>query len=113
MIQEEKNKNLLFAGLYFYLNTEVPRQSLEFIILALGGKVDKENNHSEITHVITDRENILKDKKKEYVQPQWIYDSVNFAKLLNVKEYAIGKVYLCLMLDSTTSRFTIRRLKRY
>jgi hypothetical protein len=55
-----------------------------------------DNNDSTITHVITDRETILKEKTKEYVQPQWIYDSVNFNKLLNVKEYQVNKVIICL-----------------
>ena len=26
------------------------------------------------------------------MQPQWVYDSINFSKLLNVKEYEIAKV---------------------
>ena len=55
-----------------------------------------EDNHSGITHVITDRETIHREKTKEYVQPQWVYDSVNFSKLLNVKEYEVGKVKLVL-----------------
>lgn len=38
-----------------------------------------------VTHVITDRENIKKKKTKEYIQPQWIYDSLNNEMLLDVK----------------------------
>jgi len=87
-----QNKKLLFSGLCFYLSTEVPRYSLEYVILAFGGTVDLENNHAGITHVITDRDNITKERTKEYIQPQWIYDSVNFNTLLNVKEYQVGKV---------------------
>jgi pescadillo len=90
--REGENKNLLFANLRFYLSTEVPRYSLEYVILAFGGQVSLDNNDATITHVITDRETISKEKTKEYVQPQWIYDSVNFNKLLNVKEYQINKV---------------------
>jgi pescadillo protein len=81
------NKNLLFTNLKFYLSTEVPRYSLEYVILAFGGAVTLDNNDSSVTHVITDRENVTKEKTKEYVQPQWVYDSVNFSRLLNVKEY--------------------------
>ena len=81
----------MFSGLHFYLSTEVPRESLEYVILALGGTVtfQFEENNQNITHVITDRENlnVPNMKTKEYVQPQWVYDSVNFNKLLNVKEY--------------------------
>ena len=79
----------MFSGLHFYLSTEVPRESLEYVILALGGTVtfQFEENNQNITHVITDRENlnVPNMKTKEYVQPQWVYDSVNFNKLLNVK----------------------------
>ena len=45
-----------------------------------------------ITHVVTDRENLKQKKTKEYVQPQWVYDSINNSMLLGVKEYAVGKV---------------------
>jgi len=53
--------------------------------------VELNTNDSSITHVITDREGFKTEKTKEYVQPQWVYDSVNFKQLLNVKEYQIGK----------------------
>lgn len=49
------DQKLLFSGLKFYLSTEVPRYSLEYVILACGGEVELENNDSSITHVITDR----------------------------------------------------------
>lgn len=89
--EDSKSKNLLFSGLHFYLSTEVPRDSLEYVILAMGGTVTYEFDASNqaITHVITDREkaNVTVVASKEYVQPQWVYDSVNFKKLLNVKDY--------------------------
>lgn len=37
--KQNENKNLLFNHLRFYLSTEVPRYSLEFVILAFGGSV--------------------------------------------------------------------------
>ena len=37
--ENESGKKLLFKGLRFYLSTEVPRYSLEFVILAMGGEV--------------------------------------------------------------------------
>ncbi len=86
-----QNKKLLFSGLCFYLSTEVPREALEFVVLAMGGKVTYEFDpkNISITHVITDREklNVEYAKTKEYVQPQWVFDSINFNKLLNVREY--------------------------
>ena len=60
--------------------------------MAFGGQVSLTENDSTVTHVITDRDNVTKEKTKEYVQPQWVYDSVNFDKLLNVKEYDVGRV---------------------
>lgn len=65
----------------------MPRYSLEYVILAFGGAVTLDNNDASVTHVITDRDNVSREKTKEYVQPQWVYDSVNFSRLLNVKEY--------------------------
>jgi pescadillo len=90
--KQTDDKNLLFANLKFYLSTEVPRYSLEYVILAFGGAVTLDSNDSSVTHVITDRDGVSREKTKEYVQPQWVYDSLNFSKLLNVKEYQVGKV---------------------
>lgn len=73
----------------------MPKYSLEYVILAFGGQVLLENDET-VTHVITDRDNVKKEKTKEYVQPQWIYDSVNFNRLLNVKDYDVAKVTLFL-----------------
>lgn len=57
----------------------------------MGGTVTYEFDakNQAITHVITDREklNIASVKTKEYIQPQWVYDCINFNKLLNVKQY--------------------------
>lgn len=55
--KHEQNEHLLFSGLHFYLSTEVPRYSLEYIILANGGTVSLTGVDANITHVITDREN--------------------------------------------------------
>jgi pescadillo len=82
---------MLFSHLNFYLSTEVPRYSLEFVVLAAGGTILEDPNSPLITHYITDREGIAQAKSREYVQPQWIYDSLNFNRLLDVKEYWVGK----------------------
>jgi pescadillo protein len=55
--KHEQNEHLPFNGLHFYLSTEVPRYSLEYIILANGGTVSLTEVDANITHVITDREN--------------------------------------------------------
>lgn len=51
----------LFEGLIFFCNREVPRYSLEFVILAFGGQVLWDTDvvsieDKRITHVITDRD---------------------------------------------------------
>lgn len=94
---QPSNEQSLFKGLKFYLSTEVPRYSLEYVILSMGGEVTMGSPAEEgVTHVITDREGVKKERSKEYVQPQWVYDSINNNRLLTVKEYQVGKVNLCL-----------------
>lgn len=90
---DEKNKNnkltvqqllaleTLFKGLKFFLNREVPRESLTFVIRAFGGEVswDKtlfagatfEESDPSITHHIIDRDS-LKERRLDrvYIQPQ-------------------------------------------
>ncbi|CAK81464.1 unnamed protein product (macronuclear) [Paramecium tetraurelia] len=92
--QETKKYSELFKGLTFFLYPEVPKTSLEFVILSFGGEVMWENDNKnsqltdpKITHIITERQ-IQKNKKREYIQPQWVYDSINQLKLLSVADYA-------------------------
>jgi pescadillo protein len=102
----------LFDGLVFFCNREVPRYSLEFVILAFGGIVIWDSDainieDDRITHVITDRDpKFLKMKKnREYIQPQWVYDTINNQVLLPVAEYAPGKIlppHLSPFTDSKT-----------
>jgi pescadillo protein len=91
----------LFKGLKFFLNREVPRESLVFVIRSFGGTVswDKtlhigstfDENDETITHQIVDREDIKsKYMNRFYIQPQWVYDCVNAKLLLPVQKYFIG-----------------------
>lgn len=91
----------LFQGLKFYLNREVPRESLTFIIRSFGGEVSWDKNlfpgatfdesDPTITHHIVDRA-ALSDRRTDrlYIQPQWVYDSINMRMLLPTDEYVIG-----------------------
>ncbi|KAN0019565.1 hypothetical protein ACTFIU_002781 [Dictyostelium citrinum] len=90
----------LFKGFHFYISREVPRHMLEFVILSFGGRVSfpgsgdkvKEVNQS-ITHQIVDRSNAVKvHNTREYIQPQWVFDSVNSKILLPYSEYTIGVI---------------------
>jgi len=38
-MKEGNNQNAIFKTMVFFLSSEVPRYSLEFIILCMGGKV--------------------------------------------------------------------------
>ena len=93
----------LFKGLKFFLNREVPRESLVFVIRSFGGTVSWDKNlysgatfdedDQTITHQIVDREEITnKILNRYYIQPQWVYDSVNARLLLPVENYFIGEV---------------------
>lgn len=91
----------IFKGLKFFLNREVPRESLVFVIRSFGGIVswDKslyvgstfDESDETITHQIVDREDIpSKYMNRYYIQPQWVYDCVNARVLLPVQQYFIG-----------------------
>lgn len=91
----------LFNGFVFFLSSEVQHDLFEFIILSCGGAVvyTPDNFSSDlykdtrITHVISDRkfEQIPKLPNREYVQPQWIADSLNNKFLLPTKDYEPGQ----------------------
>jgi len=93
-VQEVYEK--LFASCHFWLSREVPKDSLEFVIKSLGGRVSWDGNGDEsdesITHCVVDRPKI--DKKivtRDYVQPQWVYDSINNCILLPPSDYTPGQ----------------------
>ncbi|KAI8851573.1 Pescadillo N-terminus-domain-containing protein [Chytridium lagenaria] len=103
-IQDTDKHKLLFKDLVFYLSREVPRNSLEFIIKSFGGKVgwdatsgsgsEFDESDPRITHAIIDRpiaENAAVHPKRQYLQPQWVYDCVNAKKLLKTKGYHVGE----------------------
>jgi pescadillo protein len=100
--KEKKASKKLFEGLVFFLSREVQKDLFELCIKAFSGRVvyDGANFESaayksnEITHVISDRniEHIPILPNREYVQPQWLCDSINFAILLPVSDYKPGKV---------------------
>ncbi|KAK9810032.1 hypothetical protein WJX72_003708 [[Myrmecia] bisecta] len=88
----------LFAGLVFFLGREVPREQLLFVIRAFGGTAawDGEGsplseNDESITHQVVDRPTQgHRFLSREYVQPQWVFDSANFRVLVKPELYAPG-----------------------
>ncbi|KAF9998053.1 mRNA-binding ribosome synthesis protein nop7 [Entomortierella chlamydospora] len=92
----------LFSNCYIFLSREVPRYSLEFVLRAYGGNVGWDavlgegspfdENDDRITHQISDRPTQgHRFLSRQYVQPQWAYDSINAAKILAAEPYHIGK----------------------
>jgi pescadillo protein len=108
----------LFSRFTFFIGREVPLEIVEFLILAAGGNViseaaldemiDNENENesndvqkekatqkvdlSKVTHQICDRPAISsKVPGRTYVQPQWIFDSINKGQLLSAADYAPGE----------------------
>ncbi|OMH81556.1 Pescadillo-like protein [Zancudomyces culisetae] len=89
---------LLFSNITFFLSRETPRESLEFVIRALGGNVCTNyyingnynpsitDSFEEISYIVTDRpepQSSSTNKNVIYVQPQFVYDCVNANKLVN------------------------------
>ncbi|KAJ2706863.1 mRNA-binding ribosome synthesis protein nop7 [Coemansia spiralis] len=94
--------DLLFGKQVVFLSREVPRYSLEFVVRALGGRVGWDRtsgggspyaeNDQAITIQVADRpvqgHQFL---DRAYVQPQWVYDSINARRLLDTADYLVGQ----------------------
>lgn len=99
-LKNRSNKKL-FGNLKFFLSREVNKELFEFCIKNFSGEVfyDSDNFDSEtfknqtFTHVVLDRDikNIEKKSNTDYIQPQWIVDSINNNYLLPVTDYIPGK----------------------
>jgi pescadillo protein len=95
---EHQRSKQLFKDSTIYLNREVPRYVLEYLVLGFGAtfgspsqEAIKESN-KKVTHHVMDRP-LTSDKQRtdrEYVVPQWIADSINNKVLLPVKKYLPG-----------------------
>ncbi|EDO14845.1 hypothetical protein Kpol_359p6 [Vanderwaltozyma polyspora DSM 70294] len=100
--QYESPVSTLFSDFVFYVGREVPIDILEFLILSCGGSViseaaldkleTKDIDFSKVTHQIVDRP-VLKNKVagRTYIQPQWIFDCLNKAKLVPANLYLPGE----------------------
>ncbi|XP_023689116.1 pescadillo [Paramormyrops kingsleyae] len=99
--KEQDSLKNLFEGLKFFLNREVPREPLAFLLRCFGAQVSWEKslcigstydvNDETITHQVVDRPNV--DKKyinRYYIQPQWVFDCVNSRIRLPVEDYFPG-----------------------
>nr|SVE75097.1 EOG090X05E6 [Daphnia dolichocephala] len=91
----------LFKGLKFFINREVPRESVVFVIRSCDGEASWDSStfpgatydetDESITHQIVDRPSVDKQYlSRYYIQPQWVFDCINFRVLLPVEDYFIG-----------------------
>nr|SVE89855.1 EOG090X05E6 [Daphnia sinensis]SVE90483.1 EOG090X05E6 [Daphnia sinensis] len=91
----------LFKGLKFFISREVPRESVVFVIRSCDGEVSwdpsifagatYDETDESITHQIVDRPSVDKQYlSRYYIQPQWLFDCINFRRLLPVEDYFIG-----------------------
>lgn len=96
---ESDRRPLLFRGLRFFLGREVPKHWVAFTIISCGGEVGWDGpgspfsvSDSSITHQVVDRPQFAPTQcvAREYIQPQWIFDSINVAARLPVERYAAG-----------------------
>merc|ERR1711874_774646 len=100
---KEKQSNL-FEGLKFYLGREIPREPLVFMIRAVGGEVSWDSSvgvgatfsvsDPTITHQVMDRDVSSVGELvlgRFYIQPQWIFDSINRREKCREKDYALGE----------------------
>ncbi|XP_014254746.1 pescadillo homolog [Cimex lectularius] len=101
--EQIRKLKVLFKGMKVFLNREVPREPLVFVLRCFGAEVSWDRtqfvgstfdeNDETITHQIVDRPQIDKQYiSRYYVQPQWVFDSVNARELLPVEKYFIGCV---------------------
>ncbi|KAL2897375.1 Pescadillo-like protein [Bienertia sinuspersici] len=114
---ETKECRSVFKNLRFFLSREVPREPLLFVISAFGGMVSWEGDGApfeesdpSITHQIVDRPTqghmFL---SREYVQPQWVFDSVNARIILPTEDYLVGRVpppHLSPFVDNEAEGYT-------
>jgi pescadillo protein len=100
-LPDDDTRPQLFSGLKFFLNREVPLEWLQLCVMSFGGEVGWEgpgspfdSKHAGITHHIIDRpidtsSNTAKCDR-EYMQPQWVFDSINASMRLPTIRYAPG-----------------------
>lgn len=102
--EEAKRLENLFNGFKFFLQREVDREQLTFVVRSCGGEVSWDRNlgpgssyqesDERITHQIVDRSAAHPAKPRVvsrcYLQPQWVFDSVNARRLLPPEKYFPG-----------------------
>lgn len=106
---ENLTTSKLFESMVFYVGREVPLDLIEVCILSCGGKIIseiglidlkktdtdayKKLDFSSVTHHVFDRQKLIESiEGRIYIQPQWIFDSINAKSLLPLDNYGPGKI---------------------
>jgi len=102
-IEQEKSQRAqknIFKGCKVFISRESPRAPLAFLLRSLGAEVswDKElypgatfNSDDDcVTHLVIDRPTAPQKLGRQAVQPQWVFDSVNFGGLMPTNDYVPG-----------------------
>ena len=96
---EEEDRGI-FADFVFTIDHSVPRDPISFVVKCLGGQVEwnEESEDPKITHTVIDRRQRPDEPrfmKRMYIQPQWVFDSLNAKRALPLDvsdgSYAPGK----------------------
>jgi len=101
--EETKRTENLFGELKFFLQREVDREQLTFVIRSCGGEVSwdrtlgpgstYQESDERITHQIVDRgahPSKPRVVSRCYLQPQWVFDCLNAKRLLPPEKYFPG-----------------------
>jgi pescadillo len=120
LLSTPEANNSLFCSLHIYLSRETPVDDLTFLLLSFNvsslsteptvGQSPYPEMDPRITHQICDRgrlpERIVPGRK--YVQPQWVFDSINKGKLLDEGSYSPGAelpAHLSPFVEKTEGRY--------
>ncbi|KAI1725296.1 pescadillo like protein [Ditylenchus destructor] len=115
-LQRAQTLKQLFSKFKFFLNREVPKEPLAFLIRSCAGTVSWDGcpislyneQSSLITHQIVDRPIQNYNINRVYIQPQWIFDCFNARELLPASKYAPGE-----MLPPHLSPFGENNIREY
>lgn len=114
--EQLKRQRKLFAKCSFLLNRETPIYALQYLILSFGGNfvTQDEESDAKITHHVMDRPLAKKEANVEYIQPQYIVDSLNNLFLLPTSQYMPGATlpaHLSPFVDNQKEGYTPNRGK--
>lgn len=98
--KSEREQRSVFKGLKCFISRECPRAPIAFAIRSLGGEVSWDSelypgatfsmDDDTVTHLIIDRPTAPQKLGRKAVQPQWVFDSVNFKGKMPISDYVPG-----------------------